>query len=262
MTFASPSIASVTPTICDLIRVPRPALSRANRFDELWRRRDPAPIRNVLVYLPDAIGAHLFRDYPQTFEPILAWAPIVTPALAELPSVTPVCLASMFTGAAPEAHGIRRYEKPVLRCDTLFDALARAGRKVALVATEDSSMERIFRDRAIEYFSEPHDREVTDRVLRLLDGGRHHLIVAYHQEYDDAMHATEPRSPQALRALSNHVDAFSRMAEAAASAWRSPFALLMATDHGTHLDPETGQGAHGSDLPDDLEVNLFWDIHS
>jgi hypothetical protein len=255
-----PTIASVTPTMCDLLGVPRPALSHADRLEELWRPRALGPIRNALVYLPDAIAAHLFRDYPKMFQPVLGCAPIITPALAELPSVTPVCFASMFTGASPERHGIRRYEKPVLTCDTLFDALSRTGRQVALVAVEGSSMERIFRDRAIDYFPEPYDGEVTDRVLRLLEAGRHDVIVAYHQEYDDAMHATEPRSPSALRALRSHIEAFTSMFQTAHRAWQSSYAVVFATDHGTHVDPETGRGIHGSNLPDDLEVNLFWGL--
>jgi hypothetical protein len=34
----------------------------------------------------------------------------------------------------------------VLACDTVFDALVRAGKKVAIVAVRDSSIDLIFRD--------------------------------------------------------------------------------------------------------------------
>ena len=42
-----------------------------------------------------------------------------------MPSVTPVCFGTMYTGAQPEVHGIRRYEKPVIKIDTIFDVLIR-----------------------------------------------------------------------------------------------------------------------------------------
>src|SRR5258706_14345046 len=54
-------------------------------------------------------------------------------------------------------HGIKRYERPVLSCDTIFDALARAGKKVAIVAVRDSSIDLIFRERPIDYFSPTYD---------------------------------------------------------------------------------------------------------
>jgi hypothetical protein len=168
----------------------------------------------------------------------------------------------MFTGAPPEVHGIRKYEKPTLRCDTLFDAFARAGKRSAIVAVANSSIDLIFRGRDIDYFTERYDPEVTDRVLALLQEDRHDLIVAYHQEYDDTLHATNPWAPEALAALSRHVQSFEVMAKAAAQAWNVPYALLFATDHGSHTDPASGLGTHGSDLLDDLEVNLFWRLPS
>jgi hypothetical protein len=51
-------------------------------------------------------------------------------------------------------------------------------------------MKRILRGRAIDYFAEACDPEVTGRALQLLEDDRHDVIVAYHQEYDDEMHAT------------------------------------------------------------------------
>ena len=106
------------------------------------------------------------------------------------PPKTPVCFASMFTGAPPEVHGIRKYERPVLTCDTLFDALARAGKRAAIVAVRDCSMDIIFRSRPIDYFTEDYDPQVTERALELVRDGNHDFIVAYNQEYDDTLHRT------------------------------------------------------------------------
>jgi hypothetical protein len=180
---------------------------------------------------------------------------------AELPSKTPVCFASMFTGAAPAAHGIRQYDKPVLTCDTLFDTLLSAGRRVAIVAVKDSSIDLIFRQRELDHFSEDYDPEVTARTLALLEQNEHHFILAYHQEYDDTLHRTTPFGAEALEAARRHVAAFAELADAARECWRDhSHAIAFTPDHGAHIDPESGQGTHGLDLPDDLDVWHYWGL--
>jgi len=167
----------------------------------------------------------------------------------------------MFPGAGPERHGIRKYEKPVLSIDTVFDAFARAGRRVAIVAVHDSSIDRIFRGRALDYFSEKYDPWVTEKALALVAADRHDLVVAYHQEYDDVMHATGPLAPRALRGARNHVEAFADLAAAFDSAWaRHPRALVFAPDHGAHPDPATGGGAHGTAADADMDLAHYWAI--
>jgi hypothetical protein len=161
----------------------------------------------------------------------------------------------MFTGADPQVHGVKWPDRPVLTCDTLFDALIRAGKKPAIVAVAGSSIDRLFRNRSMDYFSEPYDPQVTDRVLSLLHDDRHDFIVAYHQEYDDALHRTTPHSDEAVRALQHHLDSFARLAAAVHSCWASYHRLILfAPDHGGHLDPDTGKGTHGLDIPEDMLV--------
>ena len=48
------------------------------------------------------------------------------PMLSVMPSVTPVCFASMYTGVMPDVHGIKFYTKPVLKIETFFDVLIKA----------------------------------------------------------------------------------------------------------------------------------------
>ena len=254
------TIASVTPTLCDLFGVDRPALSSAPPFDLVGRGR-PARVEKALVLAADAIGRRLVNAYPEDFAPVFTHAPLRCPALSVLPTVTPVCFASMFTGAPPEAHGIRRPERPVLKCDTLFDAFVRAGRRVAIVAVRNSSIDLIFRDRDLDYYSEPYDPEVRARAMALISSDRHDLVVAYEQAYDDWIHETVPESPEALAAMGNHIESFDVLAAAARRRWSGvSHAVAFVSDHGTHIDPETGRGAHGSDLSDDLEVDLFWGV--
>src|SRR3990170_1166950 len=170
-------ITAVTPTICMLMGIPPPNLSTKEPIRRIIESSmsviGNSAVEKCLIYAPDAIGDSLFQDYPEDFEPVIELAPIDVKLFSVFPTKTPVCFASMFTGALPEVHGIRKYERPVLRCDTVFDALIRACKSVAIVAVKDSSVDLIFRNRKLDYFSENYDEEVTDRTLSLLESGEH-----------------------------------------------------------------------------------------
>jgi hypothetical protein len=165
----------------------------------------------------------------------------------------------MFTGAPPEAHGIRAYERPVLECDTLFDALIRSGKRPAIVSVKDASADIIFRGREMEYYSEPADGEVTVRAMDLIESDGHDLMLVYHQEYDDILHESEPFGRSALAAAGRHVEAFAELAALARECWAGRSGLVIfAPDHGAHVDPGTGRGTHGDDIPEDMEVLHFF----
>ena len=76
-----------------------------------------------------------------------------------MPSVTPVCYGSIFSGAAPSVHGIQKYEKPVLQVETLFDVFPKAGKRVAIVCCNNCSIDMIFRKRQVDYYSFHSNRE-------------------------------------------------------------------------------------------------------
>ncbi|MFH1314239.1 MAG: alkaline phosphatase family protein [Candidatus Eisenbacteria bacterium] len=257
-------ITSVTPTVCNLMGIPPPALSTGDvlgRVVETARGEGVAKVDKCLIYAPDAIGSRICRDYETRFKEVMRHAPIRVPLRSVFPPKTPVCFASMFTGAMPKRHGIIKYDKRVLACDTIFDAFARERKATAIVAVRDSSIDRIFRDRVIDYFSEAYDRQVTDRTLDLIKAGEHDLVVAYHQQYDDVLHETGPRSGEALEALENHIAGFLDMAQAVESYWAAHNRMIaFAPDHGAHMDPATGRGTHGDDIAEDMEVDHFYGI--
>ncbi len=259
-------IDSVAPTVCGLMGVQPPRGSTAEPINEILEEVEETlagePVEKALLYAPDAIGEWLYQMYRDEFKGVIEAAPIEMPVLSMTPSYTPVCYGSMFTGLKPEGHGIRRYEKPVLECDTLFDSLSRAGKKVAIVAVKDSSIDLIFRGRPIDYYTEGYDPEVEERVLRLLKDGGHDLILAYHQGYDDAMHGSTPTSPTAIGAFRGHLRAFERLAHSFGERYGDNNRLIaFLPDHGTHVDPDTGKGSHGTDSPEDMEVRHFWGVY-
>jgi hypothetical protein len=258
-----PTIASVTATLCGLCGVPLPFACGAPALETVLAfGRDVlggTAVRRCLVFCPDALGDQFVAARPDLAATVTALAPLRVSLRSIDPPWTPVCFASMFTGAEPAVHGIRRYEKPVLSVDTVFDAFAREGRRVAIVAVADSSIDRIFRGRPLDYFSQKYDPWVTEKAIALVAADRHDLVVAYHQEYDDVMHALGPAHPRALRGARNHVEAFADLAAAVEDAWaHHPRALVFAPDHGAHPDPATGGGAHGTADRADMDLAHSW----
>lgn len=254
-----PSIASVTSTVCRLFGVEPPALASESALEPILDHArhafGPRPVQRCLIFCPDALGNHLWPTCREHVETIATLAPLAVQVTSVFPPKTPVCFASMFTGARPDQHGIRRYERPVLKCDTLFDALLRAGKRTAIVAVRDSSVDLIFRERPLDYFSEDYDPEVADRAEATLASDSHELVVVYQQEYDDLLHETSPHSEPCLRAVGHHAASFRRLAQAARSAWAAyDHAIVFAPDHGAHLDPRSGKGDHGLDIPEDMSL--------
>ncbi len=266
-TSMSACITDLTPTVASLMDIQPPRLCQATPLEPVLAAAREAlggrQASRVLVYAPDAIGCHLLERYPQDFAHVRQAAPVEVQLQAVDPSVTPVCFASMFTGAMPAAHGITRYAKPQLACDTLFDALLRAGKRVALVAVQDCSIDIIFRGRALDYYTEDYDPQVTARTLQLLERDEHDFILAYHQEYDDLLHRTEPFSAGCLAAFRRHCASFAQLCQAADDCWAAhDRAYCFAPDHGAHLDPATGHGTHGLDIPEDMQVAHFWGLRA
>jgi predicted AlkP superfamily phosphohydrolase/phosphomutase len=215
----------------------------------------------VLLYAPDAVGLHLCEAFPDVIRPVAQEASVVVRMKSVVPPVTPVCFSTMFTGHPPAVHGIRKYEKPVLTCETLFDRLVSAGKRVAIVTVRDSSIDRLFRERAVDYFSERYDPEVTETTLRLLKANQHDVVLAYHQEYDDTLHRTTPRSEDAIEAMRRHVASFVRLSQAVEQSWGSQHRMLgFVPDHGGHIDPDTGKGTHGLDMPEDMDVQHYYGV--
>lgn len=255
----TPTIASLTPTVAALCGVAPPVLSAEPPVPAVMSAAaivtGGRPVERCLVYAPDALGAFLWNRFPDEFAAVLADAPCKIPVVSVAPPKTPVCYASVFTGAQPAAHGIRKYEKPVLACDTLFDAFVRTGRRVALAAVKESSIDLIFRNRPLAYHTEPDDAAVVARATALIEADACDLLVAYVADYDDGLHATEPLSGRCLAAMRAHLRDFRRLAAACARAWAGrPYALVFAPDHGAHVDPATGRGDHGLVIPEDMDL--------
>ncbi len=256
--FFDDSMTGLCAALCKIAGVEPPqcaAPASASLLGELHDAYgDIAPDR-VLIYNPDAIGDWVMDKYIDKFASMLRVAPIRHRFKTVFPPKTPVCFASMYTGAQPETHGIVKYVKPVVTIDSIFDAYIRAGKKPCIVSVKDQSMDKIFRGRDMAYFSEKYDDEVVDRAVELIAKDEYDLICVYNERYDDAIHVTHPKSRKARHALDCYAVNFDRLANAVNEHWQSHDTLIgVCPDHGVHR-MAIGLGNHGKNIPKDMNIS-------
>ncbi len=215
-------------------------------------------VERVLLYNPDAIALWLYQKYTALMTPVVASSQMTLPVLSVMPSVTPVCFASMYTGLAPKEHGIMSYRKPVLRVPTLFDVLIEAGKRPIIISTVGDSISEIFKERDMDYIFCETAEECNKRAAEVLAHDSHDLLVVYNGNYDSTMHKNGPEAEASLAALRHNAESYASLAAAASAAWqgkRTVTAFL--PDHGCH-EIDGGCGSHGLDMPEDMDIVHFY----
>lgn len=263
MMYGKYRITQTAATIATLMGIEAP--NRAENANDIVlenaRRALPAGTENfdrVLIYNPDAIALWLYPKYTDLFAPAMMNTDIQLPVESVMPSVTPVCFASMYTGASPEIHGIRKYTKPVLTTDTLYDAALRAGKRCAIVAETDCSIAKIFLKRDMDYFIYDTIDEVNAKALELIAADEYDLITVYNGNYDSTMHKNAPESAAALHELKRNSDDFAALIDAVRTHWKNHNTFYgYCPDHGCH-EIDGNNGSHGLDQDEDmLVIHMF-----
>lgn len=215
----------------------------------------------IFMYNPDAVAQWLFEKYPAFFEPVVARTQLQLPLRSPMPSVTPVCFGTMYTGAQPQVHGIQKYEKPVITIDTIFDALLRAGKKCAILACGTTcSLAKIFLQRDMDYYLYEDLSELNAQAAKLILEDRHDFIVCYNGNYDSFMHKNGTESPVSLAELRCNTRGFAVYHEMIRANWTKHRTLVgFAMDHGCH-DIDAGCGSHGLDMAEDLNICHLYSI--
>lgn len=222
------------------------------------RRFGGRPAERLLLYNPDAVALWLYQKYTALFEDVLLNTQLALPVRSVMPSVTPVCFASMYSGVTPDVHGIQTYVKPVLRVQTLFDAALAAGRRPAIVSTEGDSISKIFLERDMDYFIYETPDECNQKAAELIERDGHDLIAVYNGNFDGTMHRHGPEAGESLSALRHNAAAFAALMETTRRAWAGRrFAAAFLPDHGCH-EIDGGCGSHGLDMPEDMNVIHFY----
>ncbi len=214
----------------------------------------------IFMYNPDAIAQWIYEKHHQMFAEVIRATDIEIPFCTVMPSVTPVCFGTMYTGAQPDIHGIRAYVKPVITIDTIFDALIRGGKKAAIISTAGDSMSKIFLDRDMDYFIYDTIEQVNAKAAELIIADTYDFIAVYNGNYDSYMHKFGPESAEALGELRANVRTFGMFCEMIAQHWRSHSTLIgFAMDHGCH-EIDGNCGSHGLDMEEDLNIVHLYKI--
>ena len=255
-------ITSVGPTVAALTGAP--FRSRTDTPHEaltaLAAEKTGGGVDRAVLYNPDAIALWLYEKYPEKFRPAEECSDLALPMTSVMPSVTPVCFGSMYTGVMPKVHGIQSYTKPVLRQETLFDAFLREGKRCAIVSTEGDSISRIFLERNMDYYIYSNMSTVNRRALALIEKDYYHLVVIYNGNYDSRMHSKGPEAPWTLQALDDNVAFYCRMVDAIRQYQAGRHVLYgFCPDHGCHLI-DGNHGSHGLDMEEDMNVIHFYGI--
>ena len=251
------SLDTICGALCYAAGIDSPARS-ADRNDSLCKYIDGTlygkKVTRIFMYNPDAIAQWIYEKYPHMFVEVKKHSDIEIPLCTVMPSVTPVCFGTMYTGAQPEVHGIQGYTKPIIRIDSIFDAFIRNGKKAAIVSTAGDSMSKIFLEREMDYYIYDTVEQVNAKACELIEEDRYNLIAVYNGNYDTYMHKYGPESNEALGELSCNVRAFGIFSELISERWRSHDTLLgFAMDHGCH-EIDGACGSHGLDMEEDLNI--------
>ena len=212
----------------------------------------------IFMYNPDAVAQWIAEKYPKYMKEVTERTSLRLPLRSVMPSVTPVCFGTMYTGAQPEVHGIQAYRKPVIAIDTIFDALIRAGKKAAIVSYGNASMSKIYLEREMDYYIMATPEEVEAKAAQLILEDKHDFIAVYNGEYDSVMHKNGPESPLTLSELRCNVKSYAMLDALITEHWKDHRTLMgFAMDHGCH-EIDGNNGSHGLDMAEDLNIMHFY----
>lgn len=212
----------------------------------------------VFMYHPDAVAMWIYEKYRPRFAELEKRAQLRLPMRSVVPPVTPVAFASMYSGLQPAQHGIMKYEKPVLRAETVFDRLPEAGKRAAIVSTQGDSISLIFLERQVDYFIYPTKQECNEKAMELIKEDSHDLIVLYNGDYDYHMHRRTPEGKRALQALDENIATWCGIYDHISKCWKGHrSALAFAPDHGCHRMLGV-LGTHGKEEPCDMNIMHFY----
>ena len=225
----------------------------------------------VLIHNPDAVGMWLYQSYPDAFEPVLKHTQLTIPFKTVMPSVTPVCFGTMYTGAEPAVHGIQSYTKPVIKIDTFFDAVLRAGKKVAMIVTPNCSLARVFLERDIDFYHCDTESAAVVKAQELIVKDEYDVICVYTFMYDTLTHRNGTEDPDTLDALYRQGTFFDTLVSSVKRHWKQHNTLVaFSPDHGAHDVPpgevEYGskgnihKGTHGTDMTKDINILHYFGV--
>lgn len=94
------SMTRFAASVAECIGIPAPAEAAAPFpfAKTLLQETGLQRAEKLLIYNPDAVGLWLWQKYTTWFAPVLRHTQLAVPICTVLPSVTPVCFGTMYTG--------------------------------------------------------------------------------------------------------------------------------------------------------------------
>lgn len=206
----------------------------------------------VMVIYIDGLGYQMYKKaVSQNYIPFIRSLGEAEKALTVYPPITDVTFTSMVTGKTPKYTGIRNRQDSDLMCDTVFDKLARLGKKsmviegnIKILNNEEPTSLNID-----ENNDGTADDEIFNSALKEIKNPRDILVVHFHS-YDDAGHRYGPDSDKALEKLKK-IDEWSKEL---VDGWEGD--VIITADHGMH--GEGSGGGHGIFCPEDLFIPIIY----
>ncbi len=265
MEFNKISLDTMCAAICEVMGINPPEFAAPANKDitSLCRKAfDGRKADRVFIYNPDAIAEWVYKKYPNLVKEVMERTELEVPYITAAPPATPVCFGTMYTGAQPKVHGIEVYARPVIKIETLFDAVIKGGKKCAIVSTEVNSMSLIFLEREMDYFIMKSVEEANAKAAQLILEDNYDVLIVYNGNYDFKMHRFGPESIDALSELRANSETFAMFDSMICEHWKHHDTFMgFCMDHGCH-EVESGCGTHGfAKMPEDMNIMHSYAAH-
>ena len=266
------SLDTVTASLCYAMGVEPPVHAAApaeNILNYVDRKLHGTKVDRVLMYNPDAISQWVYNKHPYYLQEVLENTELEMPLCTVYPPVTPVCFGTMYTGAQPEVHGIQEYRKPVIKIDSIFDALIRAGKKPLIIAYGNCSLCNIYLERDMDYVFVNDVDQVNAEAAKAIIEDKHDFIVVYNGNYDARTHRWGPEDPKTLAELKCNGRTFAMLTNMVKKHWKQHNTFVgFAMDHGSHwVEPfvtkggKITYGSHGEYIHEDMNIVHRYQIY-
>ncbi len=232
------------------------------------------PIDKAAVFHADAVPGYVLLRHLELAEPMKRLSRLEAPFRAVMPSITPVCFGAMYSGTYPDRNGVPRYVPPVLKpdciqpritCETVIEALVRAGKRTAVVTCSNGCIASMLYGRGAQMFIiDGDDDDAMFRcAMEAVRSDDFDVVFLYQLSYDATMHRCGPESAEALDVLATLGRRYEQFAREAAATWKDRRLLtVFNSDHGAHrVEGRPGHaGSHGEDIPEDMEMRWYFGV--
>ena len=254
-------LTCIAPTAAEVLGLARPREAEGEVVTQVVA--DLKDCRRVAIVILDGLGMATWRAAQARMPMLNRMASRHLMQLRSVrPPVTPVCFATIGTGASPERHGVREREDP-FRAETIFEVARRHGRTSGVAGGATCSATRVLGrwsdvTRRVGSDGEERDDLILAAGLRIIEEDQPDLFFTQFVALDSASHDYGPFSPEAAEAA-GALDG--RLGRLLVTLRERGYGVLALADHGQHpIDPPVDgkRGWHDDSTEQSMIVPLVW----